>query len=169
MQIAIINMLLRLFSVIISSKIELFLVLVLVLVHPESLLIFRCTVSCYCLNCLNVSHYNWLFTYLFLCSFGKDNDDVTLCQMGSLPTYLTRTVSPGDYITKVRAISPAGNGSWSEPVLFTIEDTVAEKNTAVVIGVSIGAAVLILSMMLFVVYYAFFRRYVNHLSIIDVA
>ena len=76
-----------------------------------------------------------------------------------MPAYLSRSARPGVYTAKVRAISPAGNGSWSSVVSFTIADRASAENTMMILGVSVGAAVLILILLSFVIYYACFKRY----------
>ena len=56
----------------------------------------------------------------------------------------------------VRAISPAGNGSWSEAVSFKIEET-GSKN-GLVIGVSVTAVLLCLVLVVFVLYFSVYKR-----------
>ena len=56
----------------------------------------------------------------------------------------------------VRAISPAGNGSWSETVSFKIKET-GSKN-GLVIGVSVTAVLLCLVLVVFVLYFSVYKR-----------
>ena len=62
------------------------------------------------------------------------------------------------YTAKVRAISPAGNGSWSAPCHFYIHDSKKEKDQILVVGVSVGCAVIVVFMFAIVLYYALFQR-----------
>lgn len=73
---------------------------------------------------------------------------------------------PGEYVARVRAVSPAGVGDWSKDVTFVIEAPEVEKDNTLVLGVSIGVAVLILVLIAFVIYYSFFRRYVFNSSLL---
>ena len=42
------------------------------------------------------------------------------CQLARRPTWVYRDGLPGNYSARVRAITPAGNGSWSNVLVFNI-------------------------------------------------
>ncbi|XP_057302388.1 putative insulin-like peptide receptor [Hydractinia symbiolongicarpus] len=96
--------------------------------------------------------------YDILISYGNNKDDIQYCVQGSSPSFLTRTAPTGNYVVKVRAISPAGNGSWSKPVTFSVVSKEDSKNMSLVLGVSLGAVLLILFLLAFISYYALFKR-----------
>ena len=79
------------------------------------------------------------------------------CQEGS-ETYFVDTLQSGSYVARVRAITPAGNASWSEGVSFVIAEPKAEKDLTLVLGVSIGSAILIIILLIFIVYCALCKK-----------
>ena len=94
--------------------------------------------------------------------YEHSEDERKYCQSGFLPPHFSQKSPPGSYQIRLRAISPAGNGSWSEIVSFTIEtQSLQKKNTETVVGISVAAVIVILVLVIFVVYYAFCKRNVE--------
>lgn len=94
---------------------------------------------------------------------GNSNNDYTALKICHAANEPTNRIIPAQsygvyYFAKVRAISPAGNGSWSKPNRFYIRDTEKEESQIVVVGVSVGCAVIVVFMFAIVLYYALFQR-----------
>ena len=72
-------------------------------------------------------------------------------------TYVTVLgLLPGSYSVKVRAQSPAGNGSWSDEEMFTIDQSYMESSLILPVGISVG--VLLIVLIVVFLYYVCFRR-----------
>ncbi|KAK3733280.1 hypothetical protein QZH41_011125 [Actinostola sp. cb2023] len=92
-----------------------------------------------------------------------------VCRQASLPTWLERQGLSGNYSARVRAITPAGNGSWSNAVVFVIaKETKEVRNKEKVkqrldVGMIIGASLATCSMIILVcglvVWYITRKRY----------
>jgi len=67
-------------------------------------------------------------------------------------------LNPGSYIVKVRAQSPAGNGSWSTEEEFTIEERAEYVESSLILPVGIGVGALFIVLILVILYYVCFRR-----------
>ena len=79
-----------------------------------------------------------------------------------MPTaFVERGAAPGNYSIRIKAITPAGNATWSTPVQFTIKEksSQTEDNNAVVVGVGTTAAVVIILLASFL-YYVHAKKYV---------
>lgn len=85
------------------------------------------------------------------------NNDISYCRSAK-ETFLTGSLQPGDYSVKIRAISPAGNGSWCDPVRFTIIQNIQESDNTLVLAISIGIGVLLIVLIGFFIYCACFKR-----------
>jgi len=92
----------------------------------------------------------------------NENQERLRCRLGHLPTFLIETgAAPGNYSIKIRAITPASNGSWTPYTFFTIEEEESASPTrtnTVIIGVGSAAAFLMLLMALTIVYCIYVRK-----------
>ena len=104
----------------------------------------------------NVSFYSCEFITLHPQSRTANSDnDITFCRAARDP-YLFRALQPGTYHIRARALTPAGNGSWSEPIKLMVE--IPEAGNNLILPLSIGMSVLFVLLVAFIVYYAFYRR-----------
>ncbi|XP_028395749.1 insulin-like growth factor 1 receptor [Dendronephthya gigantea] len=88
----------------------------------------------------------------------KGNETVDDQQCVIDAEYIKKGASFGDYTAKVRAITPVGNGSWSNQVNFRIDEKITppgieaqkeDANFVTVVGVSVGA--ILFALVVFVV------------------
>eukprot|EP00795_Rhopilema_esculentum_P006272 gene6272-11692_t len=90
------------------------------------------------------------------------NQERLRCRLGHLPTTLIeRGFVSGNYSIRIRAVTPAGDGPWTDLTFFTIEDQVAletKGSNTIIIGVGSAAAFLIILLALAIVYYTYVRK-----------
>lgn len=105
----------------------------------------------------------------FLTPFGSlfnrhnQNQERLRCRLGHLPTTLIEVgAAPGNYSIRIRAITPASNGStWTPYTYFKIEEKVAAAaptSNNIVIGIGSGAAFLIILLLITIVYYIHVKK-----------
>ena len=92
--------------------------------------------------------------------YNEDYNIIRFCHVANKPPYVRfkAQLVGKTYRAKVRAISPAGNGSWSQPMIFYIRDSDKEKGQILVVGVSVGCAIIVVFMFAIILYYALFQR-----------
>ncbi|XP_031558117.1 putative insulin-like peptide receptor [Actinia tenebrosa] len=91
------------------------------------------------------------------------------CQLAKQPTWIERVGIVGNYSARIRAITPAGNGSWSNTVYFAISEETKEinknalvekgTNVGVIIGASLAACSFIILACGVVIWYITRKRY----------
>ena len=90
------------------------------------------------------------------------NQERLRCRLGHLPTTLIeRGFVSGNYSIRIRAVTPAGDGPWTDLTFFKIEDQVAletKGSNTIIIGVGSAAAFLIILLALAIVYYTYVRK-----------
>uniref|UniRef100_T2MGU8 Tyrosine-protein kinase receptor n=1 Tax=Hydra vulgaris TaxID=6087 RepID=T2MGU8_HYDVU len=91
--------------------------------------------------------------------YALDKDALVICRPGYLPTYIIRKSRFGNYVAKIRAISPAGNGSWTEEIHFKVAElSVTKNNNQLIIGIISAVSAVIVALLVFILLYMFLHR-----------
>ncbi|EDO47651.1 predicted protein, partial [Nematostella vectensis] len=101
-------------------------------------------------------------------SYASRSSPEIVCWQGHKPSWLVREGMYGNYSVRVRAITPAGNGSWTSPVLFTIHEEkdpggsgklVQSSRVGVIVGSSLAACSVFILTCGIVIWFVVRKRY----------